>query len=242
MLVIPPTKNPRRIPPKAEPTLKPPTPPPAPLVFVSGIVDPGSYAVFLSFDRPIDIADVDVTQFTLDLAAGGLALVGSGAASYNGSNGIRVPMVVSGSYGGSDNRVSAAAGNGIVAVDDGGTWAGCSDVELPYPPRPPAGLSLAAASFDSGSNTVTLTFDRNIYAGSMAVDQVSVNDPSSGNMYIGTGSPTLVAPNAVQVTLTTAGPYGGDTTVLNASADTNLIAIDDGGTWDGATDLGLPYP
>jgi hypothetical protein len=107
--------------------------PPAPLVFVSGIVDPGSYGVYLSFDRAIDIDGVDVSQFTLKYAADGVTLVGAGAASYNSPVGIHVPMIVAGGYGGSEDLVSVTAANGIVAADDGGAWAGCSDVELPYP-------------------------------------------------------------------------------------------------------------
>jgi len=30
-------------------------------------------------------------------------------------------------------RLSAGAANGIVAVDDGGTWAGTTNTELPFP-------------------------------------------------------------------------------------------------------------
>jgi hypothetical protein len=32
-----------------------------------------------------------------------------------------------------DTVLSAGAGNGIVAVDDGGVWSGVSELVLPYP-------------------------------------------------------------------------------------------------------------
>jgi hypothetical protein len=239
MLTPSPPKRPRRS--ERSPKSAPPNPPPAPLVFVSGIVDPGAYGVYLSFDRDIDIAGVDVTQFTLGLAADGVMLVGAGTATLNGFDSIHVPMVVAGGYGGSVDLVSATAANGIVAAGDGGAWAGCSNVQLPYP-TPPAALVLQAAAFDSGAGTCTLTFDRAIDVSAMAVDQVSVGDASSGTLYVGTGSPLLVGPNSVQVTLTSAGSYGGGSTVLNASGSTNILAVDDGGTWGGASDVGLPYP
>jgi hypothetical protein len=38
-----------------------------------------------------------------------------------------------GSYFESDQHMSATPTTGIVAVDDGGTWEGCTDLPLPFP-------------------------------------------------------------------------------------------------------------
>ena len=45
----------------------------------------------------------------------------------------RMSLVEVGPYAGFGHRLTASAATGIVAVDDGGTWAGIVDQSLPYP-------------------------------------------------------------------------------------------------------------
>ena len=121
---------------KAQPGAGPTPPPPVALVLVSATYqtfdDP---MLFLVFDRAIDIAGfegsgilVDDGQFRLTLydALGGLTL--------DDPQTLRIELTTVGaSTVAGEVLLSAAADNGIVAVDDGGTWAGVSDLELPFP-------------------------------------------------------------------------------------------------------------
>ena len=46
---------------------------------------------------------------------------------------VRLGLVGVGEATGSGVTLSAGAGNGIIAQDDGGAWPGVADVELPWP-------------------------------------------------------------------------------------------------------------
>ena len=70
---------------------------------------------------------------------------------------MRITVSNEGSTSVPDQELTVAADNGIVAVDDGGTWAGCTDLVLPYPPLP---LALVAAYFDPDGPITYLTFNR----------------------------------------------------------------------------------
>jgi hypothetical protein len=89
---------------------------------------------------------------------------------------------------------------------------------------------------------VELTFDRAIDITNIDVEQVEVDDPVSGLLWTGTGEPLATGANSVRIELADTGASASGSVVLNASAETGIVAVDDGGTWAGATDLGLPYP
>ena len=112
---------------------------------------------------------------------------------------------------------------------------------VPTPP-PPTALTLVAAAYDTGVS-VTLTFDRAIDAAGLVGDQINVVDVPGGNaLYAGTGGVTVLSPETIQVSLVPAGEVTSGGLVLNASADTGIVADDDGGTWAGAAQLALPFP
>jgi hypothetical protein len=46
---------------------------------------------------------------------------------------VRVPLVLIGPFGELKHVLIASAATGIVAVDDGGTWAGTDGTNLPFP-------------------------------------------------------------------------------------------------------------
>ena len=134
MMTPPPVKYPRRRHRRgrARAAQAPPAPP-AQLTLVSAVYDAGA-AVTLTFDRPIDIAGLD----------GSVVIVEDGVHSqfrYNGTAGatllspVTVQIELAGveEFVGPGIRLDAGSGNGIVAVDDGGTWGGASDLELPFP-------------------------------------------------------------------------------------------------------------
>ena len=107
--------------------------PPVALTLVSAIYDAGA-AVTLTFDRAIDISALD----------GSVVIVEDGVHSefrYAGTVGatlltpatVQIELAGVEEWTGPDIRLDAGTGNGIVAVDDGGTWGGVVDLELPFP-------------------------------------------------------------------------------------------------------------
>jgi hypothetical protein len=106
--------------------------PPAPLTLVSASFDPDGPEVYLTFDRPIDISGLVVGGFGVVDEPDGHALIGFLAPILIAPNQVQVLMQIVASASGPDVLLTASAGNGIVAVDDGGTWAGASDLVLPF--------------------------------------------------------------------------------------------------------------
>jgi hypothetical protein len=111
-------------------------------------------------------------------------------------------------------------------------------------PPPVAPLVLVAAAYDGVGLTVTLTFDRAVDVGGWDGSQVVVADAVTNlARYAATGTVTLLAPAVVRAGLAFveafADPFG---VFLDATADSGVVAQDDGGTWAGANGLELPWP
>ena len=99
------------------------------------------------------------------------------------------------------------------------------------------GLMLQAVLYPANSGqSIHLEFDRDINIGSINVGQILVSDSTLNKIRQGTGSATLIDSQTVQIDLDDAGAYSGDDDVLNASNDTGIVAVDDGGTWAGVSD------
>ena|SRR5688572_8313402 len=110
--------------------------PPAPaaaLTLVAADYDPGT-AVILTFDRAIDISSLDGSAIIIDDGAfQGFRYSATLAAALTAPATVRIELDGVEEFVGPDVRMTAGAGNGIVAVDDGGTWAGVVNVVLPLP-------------------------------------------------------------------------------------------------------------
>lgn len=93
------------------------------------------YSLTLQFDRPVDIAAYDGSQITVkDGQINGIELRGTGSAHLDDPTTVNIELVEVGPYDATeDELLTASATTGIVATDDGGTWDGVTDVELPYP-------------------------------------------------------------------------------------------------------------
>ena len=129
MLTPPPVKYPRRRRRRLRPRS---SPPPAALTLASAIETEG--VLTLAFDRAIDIGALDGSQIIVDDGAiTGTQWQAVGAATLIDPATVEIGLVEVGPWAGPDMRLSATAGTGIVAADDGGTWAGVSDLELPFP-------------------------------------------------------------------------------------------------------------
>lgn len=104
---------------------------------------------------------------------------------------------------------------------------------------PPVALTLVSASYTSTGPQVTLTFDRAINIDELGPSQLLVSDAADTGFDL-VGSSILSQPDAqsVSIGLTSIGPAEGPTR-LNATDNTRIAAVNDGGTWAGVTDLPL---
>jgi hypothetical protein len=109
-------------------------PPPVALALVSATYDIDDGSVVLTFDRAVDAAELDASAITVDdgVYQGGF-FVGSGPATVVNPTTIKIFLEVIGGPTVSDVELSATGASGIVAVDDGGTWAGVTGLVLPFP-------------------------------------------------------------------------------------------------------------
>ena len=89
-------------------------------------------SVELTFDRAIDVAGVDPAELSVDDASVGWSYVGAAPVTLVNPTTVRVTLQEAGDSTGPDTRMTVTAGNGIVALGDGGTWTGVSDVVIPF--------------------------------------------------------------------------------------------------------------
>jgi hypothetical protein len=108
--------------------------PVAPLTLVSAAYDNDSVTLTLTFDRAIDIAGIVVGEDVIvDDGAITANLYASDGATLVSANSVRFTLTGIGDSTSSITTLTATSATGIVAVDDGGTWGGADDVELPWP-------------------------------------------------------------------------------------------------------------
>src|SRR5947209_3313447 len=106
--------------------------PPAPLTLVAASFDPDGPEVYLTFDRAVDVSGIVVAQFVVDDGPDGHHLVGFLEPTIVSPTEVSVLMFITDSAGGPDVTLNVGSSNGIVAQDDGGTWAGVSSLVLPF--------------------------------------------------------------------------------------------------------------
>ena len=101
------------------------------LVLISATYAPEQY-VELTFDRAINVDGVQPTQFVIqdDEFSGWLA-VGWDWKQQSPTT-VRIKLDRADTATESGVHMTVSAGNGIVAVDDGGVWSGVTDLELPF--------------------------------------------------------------------------------------------------------------
>ncbi len=111
------------------------------------------------------------------------------------------------------------------------------------PPTPPAALSLVAAVYDENGPSLTLTFDRAIDISALVAGAIVVHDGNIvGERFVGDGPGVLISPAVVRISLGSDGSWPGNETTFTATAGTGIVAVDDGGTWSGVTDVETPFP
>jgi len=114
--------------------------------------------------------------------------------------------------------------------------------KAPTPTPPPAALVLVAAEFGEAT-WVRLAFDRAIDVAGLDGAQITIDDgPVTEFRWAATGAATLLGPAVVRIDVALVGPSTAPSTTLTATAASGIVAADDGGTWAGVTNLGLPFP
>ena len=129
-IIPPPQRKQKRI--RFKPELPPNPPPVTALTLVAAEFSSDPF-VDLTFDRAIDIENINLGAFRVNEQATGYYYLGQPDAMLISATTVRVPLVDVDYWEGTGLHLIAGAGNGIVAVDDGGTWSGTSDTDLPFP-------------------------------------------------------------------------------------------------------------
>lgn len=88
--------------------------------------------VRLTFGRAIDIAAMVVGTVVVDDGDQGYQFVGTGTPTLTGPATVQVPLANHGTTPSLDTTLTVAPCNGVVAADDGGTFAGVSNVVIPF--------------------------------------------------------------------------------------------------------------
>jgi hypothetical protein len=126
MLTVPPPQfRPNRRAPKAKAAARPPVP--VALTLVAASYDSVALTLLLTFDRAIDISGMDGSQISVDDQVEGNRFLAEGSPTMSDPQSVLIELTYVGPASGSLVLLNAAAGNGIVAVDDGGAWAGVVD-------------------------------------------------------------------------------------------------------------------
>ena len=106
---------------------------------------------------------------------------------------------------------------------------------------PGAALVLTEAIYNGGISFVVFQFDRAVNTAGLDGAQIRVDDQPSGYWYLATGGVSVLSPNSFQILLTLGGSTTGSAVLLNVGAGNGIVAVNDGGTWAGATNLVLPF-
>ena len=112
---------------------KPRKAPPA-LVLTQASYSPSPMILILHFDREIDVSEIDGSQFFVNDGDFQLARfdASGGVIAHSGAV-VQLQLVLLEPFEAGAVRLTATASNGIVAVNDGGTWAGVESLGLPFP-------------------------------------------------------------------------------------------------------------
>jgi hypothetical protein len=107
----------------------------------------------------------------------------------------------------------------------------------------PVALTLVAATYDIETESVTLAFDRAVDAAAYDPAAITAQDGLyAGGLFVGSGPASVINPATIQVFLEQIGSPTVSDVELSATALTGIVAVDDGGTWAGVTNLVLPFP
>jgi hypothetical protein len=93
-----------------------------------------------------------------------------------------------------------------------------------------------------GEPLVTLTFDRPVDISGFSPVAIGLQDGLINNAQYQGLSASLIGAATVEIMLLQVGSFFESLQVLHATPTTGIVAADDGGRWEGCTDLPLPFP
>jgi hypothetical protein len=104
------------------------------LTLVGATYDHTVPALTLVFDRPINVDALNGSVIIVeDAQENFFRYDGQGGAELLGPATLKLTLIPIDDAAGTGVRLSASALSGIVAADDGGTWAGVTNLTLPFP-------------------------------------------------------------------------------------------------------------
>jgi hypothetical protein len=101
-------------------------------VLTAAVYDAVGLTVSLTFDRAINIDGLDGSKISVDDQSGGQFYRATGAAMLTDPQTVLIDLEYAADSSGTQVLLSADAGNGIVAAEDGTAWAGVSALVLPF--------------------------------------------------------------------------------------------------------------
>lgn len=107
--------------------------------------------------------------------------------------------------------------------------------------RPGAPLELVAAEYDANDTTLRMVFDRAVDISAIKGDAFTVADGVVHGYKFHVVSAQMDGPTTVVATLTEFDSATKPETTLTVSEGNGIVAVDDGGTWEGINGVGLPY-
>jgi len=107
----------------------------------------------------------------------------------------------------------------------------------------PAALELVSVTWDTEAGVLSLQFDRAIDISGLNADAIRLKDGVTTNSVLEPYPPvTVVDETTLTMGVLDIEPYAGSDVLLNVAADNGIVAVDDGGTFPGVTDLPVPFP
>jgi hypothetical protein len=109
--------------------------------------------------------------------------------------------------------------------------------------KAPAALTLISATYDASGPRAILTFDRAVDASGADAGQLRLYDGvTTLRNYVGQNVSDQPTPQSLRIALQELGAAGAGNVSLTVLDENGIVAVDDGGTWDGVTDVVLPFP
>ena len=104
------------------------------LTLTAAVYDSDELLLVLTFDRAVDVSGIVGAAILVDdQQHNDATFAATGAVELVSEAVVQIGLELVGDSTGVGVFLNAAAGNGIVAVDDGGAWAGATDLVLPFP-------------------------------------------------------------------------------------------------------------
>jgi hypothetical protein len=109
-------------------------------------------------------------------------------------------------------------------------------------PAPPVVLTLVAATYQNGSLTVVMQFNKAIDISEFDGGELELDDGTFNHRsYVGGDEATLVNATTMQVSLASLFGDSEPGVFLTVGGESGIVAVDGSGEWAGCSELALPF-